>query len=188
MGTIIARGYPVSVDQWVEGPPGQTFDVALFRLWCQTDDGKVYQRYVDVAYARIGEGPTSFGWSSDVLDTLYRCQADLERAPDVYGTVTSPDKLPDLQSASQNTNPSIIQGFQDRQNKEWQDVAKWASDFNLPSDPNNPDREHIGGPEKCWCGRTHPPHKPWEADCDKAPVCWCHKQHCGIGFPRKARR
>ena len=187
MAKIIARGYPTHVGTWKEGPLEDEVVVSQFQLWCRTDDEKTYVRYVDITWSGSWETlpPSQSGWPAEVLDTLYRSQLDFERQPDVYGPpVTSPEELGQIEMGNASPQPSIVQGFKEREDKEWQDVADWASDFNLPSDPNDPDREHIGGPAKCWCGRTHPPHKKWEPDCDKAPLCWCRKKHCGMGFYR----
>jgi hypothetical protein len=186
MANVIARGYPYPAGAWEEGPPGQTFKVWSFRLWCRTDDGKTYSRYVDIRSELVDPPqPPGGGWPSDVMDTLYRSQREFERNPDTYGPpIVSPEKLQELEQESTSPAPSIVEGFKKRENKDWQDVANWASDFNLPSDPNNPNREHRSGPATCWCGRTHPPHVRWQADCRTAQTCWCREKHCGIGMYR----
>lgn len=186
MANIVARGYPYYVGSWEEGPPGRTFTVHNFRLWCRTDAGKTYYRYVDIASELTRPPqPPGGGWPADVLDTLYRSQVAFERNPDSYSPpVTSPEKVRELEQDSEPPAPSIVEGFKERENKDWQEVADWAADFNLPSHPSDPNREHIGGPTKCWCDRTHPPHKRWQPDCHTAPTCWCRQKHCGIGQPR----
>ena len=187
MASIVARGYPTHVDTWEEGPPGSTFTVSSFRLWCRIDAGNTYRTYVDIAWSDLDKRThiPRGGWPPGILDTLYRSQVRLERDPDVYGLpVTSPDSLRELEKDSESPAPSIVEGFKEREKKNWQDVADWAADSNLPSDPSDPNREHIGGPTKCWCGRTHPPHKPWQPDCGTAPTCWCRERHCGAGQAR----
>src|SRR5438309_1806860 len=137
MAIIVARGYPTYVDSWVEGPPEKTFTVWSFSLWCKTDAGKTYSRYVDIASElKDPPQPPEGGWPADVLDTLYRSQLALERNPDSYGPpIVSPDKLGELEQNSKSPAPSIVEGFRERENKDWQDVVDWASDFNLTSDP-----------------------------------------------------
>jgi hypothetical protein len=184
MATIVARGYPTYVASWEEGPPDNRFTVWCFRMWCRTDAGTTYARYVDVAARGVeAVAAPEGGWSSDVLDTLYRSQLAFEKNPDVYGPpIVSAERVRELEEGS-DPSPTILAGFKERENKDWQSVADWASDFNLPSHPNNPEIEHIGGPTKCWCKRTHPPHKDWQADCSTAPCCWCRQKHCGIKDP-----
>jgi hypothetical protein len=160
------------------------FSVFRFRLWCRTDDGKTYRRYVDIASKGISPvvaNPPGFGWSSDVLDQLYRSQRAFERNPDIYGPpIVNPDKIRELEQPG--GSPSIIAGFKARENLDWQSIVDWGEGLTLPTDPNNPNRQHIGGPGICWCERTHPPHKSWQEDCDSAPLCWCLEKHCGIGY------
>jgi len=186
MANIAARGYPAYVDGWTEGDPGREFTVWSFRLWCRTEEGKTYRRYVDIASKLVDPTqPPKGGWPADVVEVLYRSQLALEKNPDAYsGPIVSAETLAELEQDAETPWPSIVEGFKQRENKEWQDVADWASDFDLPSDPDNPEREHSGGPAKCWCGRTHPPHKEWQADCRSATVCWCRVRHCGIGHSR----
>lgn len=52
--------------------------------------------------------------------------------------------------------------------------------------PGYPHEKHQTGPGRCTCGMTHPTeHAPWDADCAKAPPCWCEdERHCGIGQSR----
>ena len=188
MPNIVARGYPTFVASWEEGKPDNRFTVWCFATWCRTDAGETYARYIDVAL----KGPRSVeavaaregGWSSDVLDILYRSQLEFERNPDHYGPpIVSADRIRELEDAS-SASPTILAGFEERENKDWQSVVDWASDLNLPSHPNIPDLQHVGGPATCWCERTHPPHKDWQADCSTSPYCWCRHKHCGIGIPR----
>lgn len=187
MAAIVARGHPHHVETWTEGPPGREFTVSMFRLWCRTDEGKTYSRYVDIAYTGgnfWATVPAEGGWPASFIDTLYRSQLALERSPDTYGpAIMDPDRLRGLEEDAAHPQPSIARGFEERETKDWQDVVDWAADFNLPSDPSNPDRKHIGGPGECWCRRrTHLPHKPWQEDCHTAPICWCRERHCGIGW------
>ena len=139
MATIVARGYPTYVASWEEGPPDNRFTVWCFRVWCRTDAGTTYARYVDVAAKGVeAVAAPGGGWSSDVLDTLYRSQVAFEKNPDIYGPpIVSAERVRELEEGS-DPSPTILAGFKERENKDWQSVADWASDFNLPSQPTAP--------------------------------------------------
>lgn len=183
MATMVT--YPTHVDTWTEGPPGKTYTVSQFRLWTKTDSGKTYRRYVDVTWGSDfgATQPPDGGWPPSVVDVLYRAQKELANNPDIFGPpISSSDSMDDQQNDSQNPAPSIVNGFNDRDNNAAaQDIVDGVNQLNLPSDPNNPCREHDGG-KLCWCGRTHPPHRAYQFDCATAPFCWCRKKHCGAGL------
>jgi hypothetical protein len=163
-------------------------------MWCTTDDGKSY-----VYYAEITPKATRFqadgspvpgtevdqtAYEQDLQQQVDRAQANFEKDPSAYGrsVAGSPEEAIDQVKKEW---AGMAEAARDAANKqEWDQVADWFAGFNLPSDPNNPNREHDGGPSRCWCGRKHPPHRPWQEDCRRAPMCWCHKKHCGIGQTR----
>ena len=165
-----------------------------YALWCTTDDGKGYVYYVDLTPKQTrfqpdgtpvpGTETTDEQSKQDVQQQLDRARTNFESDPSAYGRSVAGSPEAVIDQLKQDW-AGMADAARDAANKEeWGQVADWLAGFNLPSDPNNPDREHAGGPGKCWCGRTHPPHKPWQMECRTAPVCWCRKKHCGVGVTR----